>query len=541
MQTIPIIGITPSISSSTSTSPSLATTLIPASNIVTNPNPDISVKEQKEKEPKNARSVDPKRVKQLITEDCLCPVCQEMAVDPVSSACGHILCNCCYLELKQHNSRPKCPLCAKQMGPNALSVNLILSRILTEFGGRSYQKRVKKVNELKKQQTIIKDYLSCTRGELLSSMIEGYLFFGNDDTDDEEESENVVDPEKRICMKYSDVLANFNTYDKEEIDLVLINRVKEGEVIIHGDTLVNPMHFLEYIIGLDFSNIGIDILVCYTDWVIHHGSNTDLRKCVTSAIKRKISKPGFHFKQEDLNLEKTGGIVGAGGVVEVGGGGGAGGAVGAGGVEDRSNVEDSSDVAFPEKAKRIKTENTNSTKISTTNTSTSSNANSSTSTSLSTSLSTSTSTSTNNINTNTNIGMSTNINSTRKVHIFSQYMDLIDQSELHNVDRAARKSLISKLLHHQSLCMIEEDIEEYTTAENVREPKCKCEICATKIREYKEKMEKEKADKEKRRRRIKSKGKGKGRAVRRSPSRRNRQQESIQDSNQESEQEMFQI
>jgi len=50
-----------------------------------------------------------------IAEECVCPVCQDLAVEPRVVACGHVFCECCLASWVAAGVSPACPLCRVPM------------------------------------------------------------------------------------------------------------------------------------------------------------------------------------------------------------------------------------------------------------------------------------------------------------------------------------------------------------------------------------------------------------------------------------------
>jgi len=232
-------------------------------------------------------------IKEFIKTNCICPICRDITIDPVSPVCGHNMCYTCYKNLSQTTSTRKCPICKKDFPKVDLCVNIILRDILQTFAGKKYNNIVKRQIRLEEQRAIVDEYIESNRAKTIINMIESYLFFNN-----AEENENAaaVSSENRIAMKYDDILAHFSTYEKEEIDLLLAAEIAGSAALCHGDILINPDCLEEFIASLDSSQISTALMIFISDLLLNE-SPIHMKR-VFGELKNKIKKPGFTFANQ---------------------------------------------------------------------------------------------------------------------------------------------------------------------------------------------------------------------------------------------------
>lgn len=171
-----------------------------------------------------------KLAKETIKADCVCPICHDILLNPVTPPCGHNLCDSCFKELKsKHNYNLKCPMCQRKIQDKNLSVNLVMSDILKKFGGSSYVRRLEKDAIVKQHKLILNKYLRSSRYDLISSMLENYL-----------EEHEIVD--------HADIIAHYSDYDATELDFILCNSFlgTYSDIIVHGNKLINKTKVVEY-------------------------------------------------------------------------------------------------------------------------------------------------------------------------------------------------------------------------------------------------------------------------------------------------------
>ena len=82
-------------------------------------------------------------IEKILKDNCTCPICLELFIEPISLLCGHSICNDCIIPLNRKYN-PKCPVCKQKFKLNSFSKNISLQNLLIEIGGNFYNKKKQK-------------------------------------------------------------------------------------------------------------------------------------------------------------------------------------------------------------------------------------------------------------------------------------------------------------------------------------------------------------------------------------------------------------
>lgn len=213
-----------------------------------------------------------KEIREAIKE-CICIICHDILLEPVTLVCGHSLCLGCFGQLKSMKSSSsdiiKCPMCHKAM-KNTISVNLVLSDILKKLGGRRYKKRIQTANLSKLYDKVIAEYCESSRYDLLYSIIEDYI------------------GEKKI-VEHSDIVDFFFQYDECELTFILCEFLQENgdDYVVHNNTIINNDQVTTYISNNKLhAKDEIMILLSFID-----SKKSDYLNDLSNYLKKK-----YHYK-----------------------------------------------------------------------------------------------------------------------------------------------------------------------------------------------------------------------------------------------------
>ena len=169
-----------------------------------------------------------------LSEECTCPICFYLLMDPVSLTCGHNLCFECLESSKRiaqkNDQTHKCPLCRQSIDGQA-KPNLPLKNIMINFGGRKYKYEIKKKLNFDNQTKIFETYLISKRYKILIKTIKTYF------------TENPVITYDELISK---LISNPCNYSINEIRYVL-SKLHRDIFIVHESNLICTKHIANYL------------------------------------------------------------------------------------------------------------------------------------------------------------------------------------------------------------------------------------------------------------------------------------------------------
>lgn len=91
---------------------------------------------------------------EFLNQECTCPVCLDLFVEPVTLTCGHSLCQDC---IGGSYNDMRCPTCREEIA-HGIKPNKILQNLLIQYGGKKYDKLVKNKKVIKEIEQTLNNY-----------------------------------------------------------------------------------------------------------------------------------------------------------------------------------------------------------------------------------------------------------------------------------------------------------------------------------------------------------------------------------------------
>ena len=176
---------------------------------------DAPLETKKDKKPTKA---------QQVLDECICPICKELMMNPTTTVCAHSFCIDCI----KSASTTSCPVCRARIG-SEFKKNTTLATTIAILGGVKYKKRLSEHERIQERKRVLEQYISSSRYTTLKSIIRSFLAQADG------------------AHTYEQVAAQFSTYDSLEIQYVMHRMYGEKELFAHNDMIIAYSRLPSYV------------------------------------------------------------------------------------------------------------------------------------------------------------------------------------------------------------------------------------------------------------------------------------------------------
>lgn len=184
-----------------------------------------------------------------LEEHCICTLCFDVLVDPVTLPCQHNVCIGCIPPLLEKNDEQRiCPKCRAFIKKNYQAApNLLLSEMISHYGGEFYHSMVQDRHSRLEQERQLGTYYKSDRFNNVYQIVRGFL-------------------KEQSSFDFQDLLNQYKEYQEIEIIIVLHRLLKNNEFSIHDQKIIGYQFFPEYLLRI-YQNITpettVSLLVSY--------------------------------------------------------------------------------------------------------------------------------------------------------------------------------------------------------------------------------------------------------------------------------------